>query len=626
MNFLNGLNKKQRQAVEADGNILIIAGPGTGKTRTLTHRIAYLLLEKKVKPKDVVAVTFTKKAAAEMKERVENLISNSEFLITKQTTNSKAPIVKQAQLPFIGTFHSLAYEMLVMPGYEPGIATEKQVAEIIRKICGKCSPKKNLVIKRLSDQEIKRLISLFKTGVNFEFPANFDQVVEEYDTSFKEQGLMDYDDLLINALDLLKKKKIGYKYILVDEFQDTINLQYLLVKALLKKDGKLFVIGDPKQSIYSFRGSNEKIFDEFRKDFPEAEEIFLDTNYRSRENIVKTSSALFDRADSLKTIKAEKGNVKLVETFNQYSEADWILKEINQKVGGIDLNFAADVDIDKQTFSFSDFAVVYRTHSLNNVLERKFYELGIPFQIIGSKSLYQQKEIRFIILCLIYLASFVFMYRYMNTKDRGVIVGEIKEVKVVDHPVSLVIDKLEKFVKKDRLSDLVKQIVDEFSLEKVLEGKKIQSQNLREFVGSTIRFDKQKEGLIKFLEYIRHLEQHEYYDERADRVTLMTMHAAKGLEFPFVYIIGFEDGTIPYKRSVDEGGVDEERRLMYVAMTRAESELQMIYTQKRFGKRVVLSRFARQFFVSPMELVVDEQILKIKRRMERSKKNQLDLF
>jgi DNA helicase II / ATP-dependent DNA helicase PcrA len=451
--------------------------------------------------------------------------------------------------------------------------------------------------------------------------APLKDLVEEYNN-----GLMDFDGLLINALDLLRKKKIAYKYILVDEFQDTNNLQYLLVKHLLRKDGKLFVIGDPKQSVYAFRGSNEKIFDEFKKDFPEAEEIFLDTNYRSRENIVKTSSALFGRADSLKTIKKEKGSVKLVETFNQYSEADWILKEINQKVGGIDLNFAADVDIAKQTFSFSDFAVVYRIHSLNKVLEKKFYESGMPFQIIGSKSLYQQKEIRFIILCLYYLAGFVFMYRYMNTKDQEMIVGEMREIKAVDHPVSLIKEKLKKFDKDLKVSSIVKKIVDEFQLENTLENNNIHLQNLKEFVGSTISFDRQKDGLIKFLEYISYLEEHEYYDERADKVTLMTMHAAKGLEFPFVYIIGFEDGIIPYKKSVEEGGVDEERRLLYVAMTRAENELQMVYTQKRFGKRAIVSRFARQLNASQIEQVVDEQIQKIKRRMERSKKNQLDLF
>lgn len=607
-------------------DVLIIAGPGTGKTRTLTHKIVYLLEEKGVDVQEILALTFTKKAAAEMKDRLKAMVSGSKALAREQNS-AKQALRSRKRPPFIGTFHSLAFGILQDKGIEPRIATDKQLAEILRKICGNSFSKKVSLKSRgaLNKKDLSRKISMFKISDGRYF-AEAKDLVDKYNTELEKRELMDYDDLLLKALMVAKKEDVKYSYILVDEFQDTNNIQYRLIKQLLDNKGQLLVIGDPKQSIYAFRGSNEEIFQKFKKDFAHAEKIVLERNYRSGTNIISSSSALFKDAIKLKADKKEKGAVKLVETYDQYSEADWILKEINEKVGGIDLNFAADVDLEKQSFSFADFAVVYRTHNLNRILEKKFYQFGIPFQVIGGRSLFEQKEIKFIITALYYLASPTSMNRFIEVENPEESLVQLRGLGVVDDPVPIIKTKLDKLSVDNKVSSLVKEVVDSFSLEEGLEGKNIALQNLKALAGSAVKYDKKAGGLEDFLNRIKYLEEHEYYDERADMVTLMTMHAAKGLEFPFVYIIGFEEGIIPHKKSIQENKLDEEKRLLYVAMTRAEEELQLLHTQKRHGKTAAVSRFAKNIQDKNVEKIEDEQIKLIKNRIEKSKKRQLGLF
>lgn len=338
MQFLQELNEQQRRAVQTgDGAVLIVAGPGTGKTKALTARVAYLLGSGRARPAEIAALTFTNKAAREMRERLEKLLGNG------------------AKLPKITTFHALGAEMLKRHGSDEKLLDERQRTEIIRELV------KPATFKGVSVREFGLLISRAKTSLDSSFDQPTRQLLQRYEIALAEQGLRDFDDLLAKSFELLrsdKDRRPRYKYVLVDEFQDTSELQYEILK-LLGAGQNIFAIGDPSQSIYSFRGAATEMFGHFREDFPEAREIDLTVNYRSRPEIIKLANAIFPDSPQLEAHQTGKGKVRAVQTLNEYSEAVYILSEIEKGIGGSDMLKANG---DHNVREPRDYAVLYRTH------------------------------------------------------------------------------------------------------------------------------------------------------------------------------------------------------------------------------------------------------------------------
>jgi len=588
--MLQELDPTQLAAVKAiNGPIIITAGPGTGKTRVLVNKILYLITSQQTDPSNILALTFTKKAAHEIKQRL------TEYSLSK--------------LPLVTTFHSLGYDILSLHQADIQIISEKARIDLIKAVARSLPEFKNRSVRELS-----LVISKYKGNVSHE--SQMQKLVAAYNHELCTLNVFDYDDLVLKALDLINtdttlKQKLQQKflYTLIDEFQDTNPAQYQLIKLISTRN--ICIIGDPLQSIYAFRGADSKSFDNFKEDYPKHTEINLTTNYRSTANIVSVSSRLFPDAVGLDAFTQEAGEVQLIQTLNAYTEASWILGTINKKIGGIDLLEAGNVWEDAATcVRFSDFGVIYRAHHLNNFLEKKFLDLGVPYQIVGSVSIYEQKEIAFVLACLNYLA-------YQDPSDL-----ETADIKKLD---ALATGGL-----PQKFSELVAEIITIFDLKVKLQDKPHKLINLIQFNNTVLQFDEYPDAVKRFLDYIEGLKQSDFYDYQADKVTLLTMHAAKGLEFKYVFICGFEDGLIPLvKKDFTEKTLAEEKRLFYVAMTRARKGLYILSTKERgANKNVKISRFKDLISSSELQEYPDPVINKIlkKRKIQKAKKAQMKLF
>ena len=564
--MLATLNPQQLSAVKiVDQHLMVIAGPGTGKTKVLTTKVAYLL-EQRVKPGQILALTFTKKAAAEMKDRLKQLVSKS-------------------KLPFIGTFHAFAHQLLTQHGLDQELIDEVQQLEIVKQL------KLELGLKGTKVKDILKLISLKKQVQKHKFPDWFSIVFKQYQQLLNAQKLLDFDDLLIQASQLIPQLKIQYNYILVDEFQDTNQLQYQLLTALVNQSTRLMIVGDPLQAIYGFRGSSQEIFKKFKKDFT-AREIVLTQNYRNPQKIIDFSHTLFPKSSLLSAQTSITSKVCLVKTFSEYTEAAYILSLIEAKIGGTDLISSArkeqQANLDRQA-RFSDFAVIFRTHHFARALEKKFLDSGIPFQKIGADSTLAQPEIQLIIKWL----------RESTNHDETI-----------------------------KLTELIDQAVDQLELRKIFKCFPPKLAHLKELQSLLVQFNTQKDGLKKALAYLDYLETYDYYDERADKVTLSTMHAAKGLEFKYVYLCGFEEGIIPLIKKNCPTDLAEERRLLYVVLTRASKEIFIISAQERYGQSTQESRFLADLSQAHFQKSADPQLkrLQLKKAKLAQQKNQPSLF
>jgi len=567
------LNQEQKKTVESTNDqLLLIAGPGTGKTKTITHKIIHLIQARGISPTKILALTFTKKSATEMRERLSRL----GLSIKKQ--------------PFVGTFHAFAHHLLsTYYTQELEIIDQAKQLEIVHQIEQQLRLK---VLFGVKTHEILRLISLQKQAVRQKFPDWVEIFSAVYDQTLINQSLLDFDDLLIKAKELLLNSsvKLNFQHILVDEFQDTNQLQYHLLKLLVKPETKITVVGDPLQSIYGFRGSSSEIFDTFRQDFSPLEIVLID-NYRNPGQIIKLSQSLFPDSPVLKPKQKNFGKITVVETLNEYTEADFVLSLIEAKVGGTNLLSSAIREhqeaLDEQA-RFSDFAVMFRTHHLFRVLEQKFIDSGIPFQKIGAQSPLAQPEIQLVI-------------QELKTKT---------------------------FDKNKKVSQLVVEIIHKLQLERIFKDKPEKLKNLQELQSLLVQFDQGKKGLKKALQYLNYLESHGYHDERADKVTLLTMHAAKGLEFKYVYICGFEDGIIPLIKVKKEIDLDEEKRLLYVALTRAKKEVYLFSTLERHRQKSSISQFLVQLDQSYLIKIIDSKIDRVlkKRQQKLDKRKQSSLF
>ncbi|HTE22337.1 MAG TPA: ATP-dependent helicase [Candidatus Limnocylindria bacterium] len=585
MNWLGDLNAQQRAAVEAgDGPLMIVAGPGTGKTKTLTARIVYLLSSGRAQPNQITALTFTNKAAREMRQRLTHLLFSRTGLENKG-------------LPRVATFHALGYELLSANQKNPlKFATDEQRREIIKAL-----PKPQ-DLKGLSTRELAAGISLFKTSLRPTPDDGMSRLVAGYNKVLARQGLHDFDDLLAQTYQLLSQDPAvrtslaaTCQHLLIDEFQDTNDLQYALMKLLQEGSKNVFVIGDPLQSIYGFRGASGGIFERFARDFPHGQSIALTTNYRSAPEIVSLSNAVFTDAPVLVPHQKVAGQVQAVRVLNEYSEAGWIIAEIENHLGGTTMLKGHDTDTaQQQTRQFSDYAVLYRTHRTARSLEQKLEESGIPYQIVGDDSPYEKPFIQTILQSLRYLAG----------GDVPVIKGlkeqQIKQL-LADIPTVL-------------LTETVHRIISKLGLDPPEEADR---RILTQFMNSLVRF----EGvtLADYLAQVEAIGEQGFYDPQAQAVTLLTIHAAKGLEFPHVFLIGAEEGLLPYLRTGKPTDVEEERRLFYVAVTRARQQLDILYAKNRGGQPAKPSRFIAALSPDVLPRITDPAMAAQQKRLHKKR-------
>jgi DNA helicase-2/ATP-dependent DNA helicase PcrA len=600
-NILKSLNPRQKEAVEAtEGPLLILAGPGSGKTRVLTHRLAYLI-KKEVPAKYILAVTFTNKAADEMKKRVIKLLG-------------------QVSLPFIGTFHSFCLKILRNEidklGYKRSfvIYDEEDQQKLIRQAMENLDinkeqfqPKKVGSIISALKSELIDCQTYEKTAQEY-FEKTISKIYRAYQESLKENNALDFDDLIRFTVKLfekqpkiLKKYQEKFQYILVDEYQDTDPAQYRLVKLLSSKYKNLCVVGDDAQSIYSFRNADFRNILNFEKDYPQAKVVTLDQNYRSTQTILDAASKLiskniYQKPKHLWTENPPGPLISVIETGDEKGEAELVVEKIRE--------------FSKQGFNLNDFTVFYRTNAQSRAPEEAFIRQHIPYKLVGAVKFYQRKEIKDIIGYIKFITTndLVSLERIINIPPRGI--GKITLEKILKKGLSEVakeksevnsfyqfIKKIKEIILQKPLSQILKSILKETDyqnyLKKVygdsplkagLPEDEIRWQNIEELINVSTDYDKIKppQGLKEFLEKTALLSEADEINEQKELVHLMTLHTAKGLEFPVVFIIGCEEGILPHSRSLlNPLDLEEERRLFYVGITRSKKHLYLIFSQIR---------------------------------------------
>lgn len=569
------LNSQQQRAVGAgDGPLMIVAGPGTGKTKTLTARIAHLVESGKAAPEQILALTFTKKAAEEMRTRVSSLLEGT-------------------GVPKISTFHALCHELL---GSETPFVSDAQRLQIIKNLS---RPKS---LKSLSARELGLLISRAKNKVAID-DLDIAKVVTRYNQALKEENVHDFDDLLLETHQLLQEDEPArqaaqnrYRYILVDEFQDTNLLQYELLRQLLSHEN-ICVIGDPYQSIYGFRGASGTIFEQFAADFTNHQAITLTTNYRSAPQVVRLSNALFADAPDLTAHSQAKGAVRAVQVLNEYSEANWIISEIQRAIGGGDFLRAVSDDSRAAHRRLSDFAVLYRSRPAALTFQKLLAESGLPYQVVGDGSPYDQPQIQAIIALLRAAAHNQDpQLEGFSNAQRRLLAQELVDCN------------------QARPHALVERLIAILGFEP--------TPQLRQFAGTFVRF----KDIPQALHYLDDIAERGFYDPAADAITLLTIHASKGLEFPCVFLLGAEEGILPSGRNGTD--IEEERRLFYVAVTRAKDRLEITHAKNRGGEPAQISRFISGLQQDTLprhtDPDIDQQIRRIAKRA--AKQSQQSLF
>ena len=633
--MLEGLNKEQKEAVlYNEGPLLVLAGAGSGKTRVLTTKIAYLIQELDISPANILAITFTNKAAKEMKERVNDLIGD---------------ISKYIQ---ISTFHSFGLRILrenyKYLGYDSNftIIDSDDSLTVIKKIL----KQKNLDPKVYNPKAIRNKISSCKnelmTPDEYSKYAGTDYeniVVEIYDRYLKtlrESNSVDFDDLLILPIKLFKENPIileeyqnRYKYILIDEYQDTNEAQYILTKMISAKYRNICCVGDNDQAIYGFRGANYKNILNFERDYKDSKTIMLEDNYRSTKTILDAANCVIkhnkDRKD--KNLRSNKGKGEKIEYFrcdSEKQEASYVVGEIKKLV-------------EEKNIDYQDIAVLYRTNAQSRNLEEAFLQENLPYKVIGSFYFYSRKEIKDLIAYLKLIHNDkdnVSLLRCINTPKRGIGLKTIQNIidkaelqnisyyEAIDSGKELlfknIIEELKKEKDNSTLTELIDKVLDlsgmkdELISEKSLEAD-IRLENLEEFKSITKAFE-EREGLVSledFLLEISLISDVEEYKEDDNRVSLMTVHSVKGLEFDYVFVVGMEEGIFPHINSMyDSHELEEERRLCYVAITRAKEKLYLINARMRmlFGQTSVnpVSRFIKEIDESLMNMPAKKELNK----------------
>ena len=579
---LKNLNPQQVEAVQAtEGPVLIVAGPGSGKTRVLTHRAVFLIQEKGIDPQNLLLLTFTNKAANEMKERVHQ---------------------QAAQAPaWIGTFHATCSKILRKEGRHIGIPPsfiiydDSDSKTAIKRIIKKKDFDKDLqpgaVLGRIESAK-HELVSAA------EYPQHaygwFQDAVAEiyplYQKLLQKNRALDFGDLIFKTVELfekcpevLEKYQNKFKYILVDEYQDTNHAQYVLTKLLAAKHKNICVVGDVDQNIYSWRGANFRNLLQFERDYPEAQVFRLEQNYRSTPTIIEAAKNIISHNTNhlsldLFTKNREQGPIKVYEALSEGDEAYYVIEKIRNST----LRLRSEQGLETRN-RYSDFAVLYRTNAQSRALEEAFLYSSVPYKIVGGTKFYDRKEIKDI------LSHLRLVQNPIDTVslDRLEKLGKRKAKKFTGD----ILPKLEsKMPTLDLLDAILQQTGYVFELERKGSDEDLaRVENIKELRSVATRFD----NLAEFLENVA-LVQQEYFPNqpkesgKTNAVTLMTLHTAKGLEFPVVFMVGMEEGLLPHSRSLyDQMELEEERRLCYVGITRTMRELHLTYCSSRlyFGSR-----------------------------------------
>ena len=637
MSIYDTLNDKQKEAVfHTEGPLLILAGAGSGKTRVLTHRIAYLIEEKGVNPWNILAITFTNKAAAEMRERVDNLVGFGSESI------------------WVSTFHSMCVRILrrhiALLGYDTNFTiydTDDQKT-LMRDVCKLLQIDTKIYKERMLIGTISHAKNEMLTPEEFRLQAGGDfqqkkiaDVYEEYEKQLRANNALDFDDLLLKTVqlfqtqrDVLEYYQERFRYIMVDEYQDTNGVQFELVRLLASRYQNLCVVGDDDQSIYKFRGADIRNILDFEKVFTKAAVIKLEQNYRSTANAVISHN--HGRKDKTLWTDNEDGDKIAFRQFDTaFDEAEYIVSDIKEHV-------------EKGECDYQDNAILYRTNAQSRMFEEKFVTANIPYKIIGGINFYARREIKDI---LAYLKTVdngqddLAVRRIINVPKRGIGLTSINRVQeyAAMHEkgfyeclkgadlipdIGRGVSKLESFValiehfkvdaKELTLHELMQEIIDETGyIESIQAESEIEAQarieNIDELLNKVVAYEEVCEEhdepvtLSGFLEEVALVADIDNLDENSDYVVLMTLHSAKGLEFPRVYLAGMEDGLFPSYMTVtadDPDELEEERRLCYVGITRAQNELTMTCARRRMVRGETqynkMSRFLKEV---PLELI-----------------------
>jgi ATP-dependent DNA helicase UvrD/PcrA len=656
--ILARLNEPQREAVtHASGPLLILAGAGSGKTRVLAHRVAYLVATG-TKPWQIVAVTFTNKAATEMRERIAGLIGEA-----------------AAREATIGTFHAICARILRRDGEAIGltrsftiydradqVALVKGVLRTLDLDDKRFAPAGMLAWIGQRKDELADVATARRQAGNF-YDETAARVYEAYQRQLGEDDAVDFDDLLMRTVflfeqhpNVLARYQGRWQQILVDEYQDTNRAQYLLCRLLAAKHRNLAVVGDDDQSIYSWRGADLRNILDFEQDNPDARVVKLEQNYRSTQTILDAAHAVVSRNAGRKEKKlwTDRGagtQITLFDAYNEYEEAEFVARQVERMVGGSGAGSLAGLltrraDDEDGALRYGEIAICYRINAQSRVLEEAFMRFGIPYQLVGGTRFYERREVKD---ALAYVrlarnsADRVALERIVNVPARGIGAKTVEELRAwaASRDASLW-DAVEAAGENANLvprartalggfADLMRGLMAQAQVEPpsalfdaVYERSGLQSviqdgtddgeerwTNLLELRNHAAEFDEiaAPEGLARFLEEVALVSDQDELEDRPERVTLITLHAAKGLEFPIVFIVGLEEGLLPHKRALeDERELEEERRLAYVGMTRAKDRLYLVHARHRSTWGVGAASEASRFLTElPEELLEAER-------------------
>ena len=637
---LDELNDRQKEAVlYNDGPLLIIAGAGAGKTKTLTTKIAFLIEEKDVSPYSILAITFTNKAAKEMKDRIHMQIGD---------------LAKKLQ---VSTFHSFGLKLLrenyEALGYDKNfvIMDSDDSLTVVKKIIKDMGYDPKIYNPRAIRNKISSCKNEMMSPEAYERLAVSDyekvvkEVYEKYNVKLQKNNSVDFDDLLLLPIelfkkhpDVLKRYQDLYKYILIDEYQDTNEAQYILTKLLSEKNRLITCVGDDSQSIYSFRGANYKNILNFEKDYKDAKTILLEENYRSTSNILDAANQVIKnnkmRKDkNLWTSRGIGEKIKYYRAYNERDEAQYVIRKIKE--------------LTNRNVEYKDIAVLYRTNAQSRVLEEEMLKENMPYRVVGSFYFYSRKEIKDLIAYLRLIHNYkdnVSLLRVINTPKRGIGLKTIENLtrKADEAGISIyeaitsgkelqfkeLIERLKKVSEDLTLTELIDKVLDATGIKQELESEgtlesEVRLENLEEFKSITKSFE-EREGLIsleEFLLEISLISDVEEYKDDPNRISLMTVHSVKGLEFNHVFVVGMEEGIFPHVNSLMENSeIEEERRLCYVAITRAKDNLHLINARRRtlYGNEQInpVSRFIGEINTDLLETNAKDEIPKKEEKIE----------
>lgn len=658
--ILDNLNDKQKEAVtHFTGPMLVIAGAGSGKTMALTNRIAYLIQEKGISPWNILAVTFTNKAANEMKQRLIKMLSSTSTLQFMETFGDLLPAAELEKLntndiPTIGTFHSVCVRILRknihLLDYENSFVIYDVADQQI--LMKRVMDELNIDPKRVNFKAVLSHISNAKNQLigskdysqyaNDYFSEKVAEIYPAYQKALRMNNALDFDDIIMNTVkmfkafpDILNKYQEKFKFISVDEYQDTNKAQYELINLLAAKYQNLCVIGDADQSIYSWRGATIQNILDFEKDYPDARIVKLEENYRSTQVILDASNEIISknlqRKDKNLWTKKEGGDIiRHWMSDNERHEAQLVATEIRDLLGGCEYHL------------YNNYVVLYRTNAQSRVFEEVFMRHGIPYRIVGGIRFYERKEIKDVLAYLKVIQNpndSVSLLRIVNTPTRKIggrtlevisefsmrhnlslwnamlLASEIEDLssakaELIENFVKLIKD-LQELNAEFGASGMIKHVVDKTGYKKMINDGSVEGEarleNISELISVANKYDQLEAGvaLSIFLEEVGLISDLDQVENTDNAVTLMTVHSAKGLEFETVFIAGLEEGIFPHNRSLlDRSELEEERRLMYVAMTRAKERLYLLHARSRMLYGESRSNAPSQFLHDiPEELV-----------------------